>query len=69
MKKLILFCHALFWFASVAGQKEARLHGIVVDEGDRPVEYATVSLLALPDSSLVTGAVTDTAGGSPSCMA
>lgn len=62
MKKLILFCHALFWFASVAGQKEARLHGIVVDEGDRPVEYATVSLLALPDSSLVTGAVTDTAG-------
>lgn len=40
----------------------AQVTGHVVDENKQPVSYATIALLALPDSSLVSGTISNEQG-------
>jgi hypothetical protein len=59
MKKILSL---LFFFGSIATQAQT-IKGWVVSEKDRtPVEYATISLLRLPDSSVVTGISSQASG-------
>jgi len=54
---------ALFFLLSFSTPSLAQdLMGTVLDENGGPMEYATVSLRTLPDSSVVMGAVTDSQG-------
>lgn len=59
---LILFFLLLFHF-DVFSQNTVALRGIVSDsDTGKAIEYATVQLLAMPDSTLVSGVVTDKDG-------
>ncbi|MCU0457164.1 MAG: TonB-dependent receptor [Bacteroidales bacterium] len=60
MKKILVI---LLLSASVAVQAQ-KLKGYVINTSDRtPVQFASVALLQLPDSSMVTGVITLTDGG------
>jgi outer membrane receptor protein involved in Fe transport len=60
MKK-VLFC--LFLFASLASQAQ-NIKGKVCYEKDKsPVQFASVALVQLPDSAMITGVITLTDGG------
>ena len=60
MKK-VLFC--LLLFASLASQAQ-NIKGKVCYEKDKsPVQFASVALVQLPDSSMITGVITLTDGG------
>jgi iron complex outermembrane recepter protein len=41
----------------------AQIKGIVVDEGNTPLEYATVAIYKQADKALIAGIVTDSLGG------
>lgn len=41
---------------------EKNINGVVLDENDQPVEFATVAIMSLPDSTIVTGGMTDENG-------
>lgn len=59
---LILSFLLLFYF-DVFSQNTVALRGIVLDsDTGKAIEYATVQLLAMPDSTLVSGVVTDKDG-------
>jgi hypothetical protein len=60
MKK-VLFC--LLLFASLASQAQ-NISGKVCYEKDKsPVQFASVALVQLPDSAMITGVITLTDGG------
>ena len=61
MKKISILLLVIFCIIKANGQS---ITGIVCSKKDRtPVEFATVSLLHLPDSSIVTGVTTQANGG------
>ena len=37
----------------------AQLKGIVSDQNSNPIEFANVAVYSLPDSTLITGTITD----------
>jgi len=60
MRKIII---GLLLTVSIAAQAQ-NIRGKVCFEADKtPVQFATVALLALPDSALLTGVITLTDGG------
>lgn len=65
---LIKYCAACLLLGLVctvplAAQKSARIRGqVVASDSEKKMEFAVISLFSLPDSSLVHGALTDTAG-------
>ncbi len=64
MKNFLTFALLLFSLAPLLASNA--FTGSVtgkVNSGDTPLEYATVALYKLPDSSLVTGSITDEKGG------
>ncbi len=62
MKKLAAFIGLLLCSASFANTDALlKITGKIVDN-NQPVSYATVSVLSLPDSALVTGAISDDEG-------
>ncbi|MDR1004725.1 MAG: TonB-dependent receptor [Prevotellaceae bacterium] len=60
MKRTAFSLLALLWCLAVYAQNS--LTGTVFDTENQPVDFATVAVYALPDSALVTGAVTATDG-------
>ncbi|MGI4749254.1 MAG: TonB-dependent receptor domain-containing protein [Janthinobacterium lividum] len=68
MKKLftltVLLLSAIFWGEEKlsAQTKNGNISGLVVDQQQKPLDYATVSLLKAKDSTLVKGALTDDKG-------
>ena len=65
MKRLCLLFLLFFslFFASSQELKLTSIQGEVMDADSKgPLEFATVQLLQLPDSSLATGAITDKDG-------
>ena len=48
--------------ATICQMSAQNLIGIVTDENGQPMEFATVSLRSLPDSSIVAGCITDAKG-------
>ena len=48
--------------ATICQMSAQNLIGIVADENGQPMEFATVSLRSLPDSSIVAGCITDAKG-------
>ena len=48
--------------ATICQLSAQNLIGIVTDENEQPMEFATVSLRSLPDSSIVAGCITDAKG-------
>jgi outer membrane receptor protein involved in Fe transport len=63
MKRIRIYLAILLLFASVAVQAQ-NIKGSVSYEKDKaPVQFASVALLQLPDSSMVTGVITLTDGG------
>ena len=65
MKKQILFIVAILYFSSIipAQENTHAITGTVLDKASKkPVEFATVQLLHVPDSAVVTTTVTDRKG-------
>lgn len=65
MKKqyYLLPCLLLLSFVTLSGQKGATVQGRILDQADdQPIEYASVAVYRLPDSTLVNGVVTDEQG-------
>ncbi len=64
MKCLPLFLPMFFLFlnAHATPFANAQLHGRIVGEDKKPIEYAIVTLLKAEDSSLVKGSITDEGG-------
>ncbi|MCI5777181.1 MAG: carboxypeptidase-like regulatory domain-containing protein, partial [Bacteroidales bacterium] len=60
MKRLFLFL--LISAATLCSTSAQDLKGTVNDEQGHPVEFATVALRSLPDSSVITGVITDING-------
>lgn len=60
MKRLFLFL--LISAATLCSMSAQDLKGTVNDEQGHPVEFATVALRSLPDSSVITGVITDING-------
>ena len=56
MKKLFLYLYFLLF--SVNSLMAQDIKGRVVDASGQPIEYLTVSLLSLPDSSFISGTTT-----------
>lgn len=56
MKKLSLYLYFLLF--SVNSLMAQDIKGRVVDASGQPIEYLTVSLLSLPDSSFISGTTT-----------
>ncbi len=68
MKKLftltVLLLSTIFWGEKLSAQtKNGEISGFVLDSQQKPLDYATVTLLKAKDSSLVKGALTDDKGG------
>ncbi|RYE21572.1 MAG: TonB-dependent receptor, partial [Sphingobacteriaceae bacterium] len=69
MKKLftltILLLSAIFWGEEKlsAQIKNGQISGFVVDQQQKPLDYATITLLKAKDSTLIKGALTDDKGG------
>lgn len=42
---------------------QAQLKGTLIDEDQQPIEFANIALYSLPDSVMITGAVSDEKGG------
>ena len=63
MKKFFLTIAAvsLFCFA-LRAQVARNIKGAVLDENNTPMEFATVAVISLPDSSIVGGGMTDLSG-------
>ena len=59
MKRVITTFIVLLAICQLSAQN---LIGTVTDEKGQPMEFATVSLRSLPDSSIVAGCITDTKG-------
>ena len=57
-KTLLLLCTLAFSF----GLSAQTVNGKLVDEQNQPLPYANVVLLSLPDSSFVTGTISDADG-------
>ena len=64
MKKVYLsvFVAALFSIALLAQNSGRTARILVLDENDNPMEFATVALLSLPDSTILCGGMTDGSG-------
>src|SRR5665648_84571 len=63
MKRVRIYFAILLLFVSV-GVRAQNIKGIVSFEKDKaPVQFASVALLQLPDSAMVTGVITLTDGG------
>lgn len=61
MKKNVLsFIAAVLCCTSLSAQKAARL--LVLDENETPLEFATVAILSLPDSTILSGGMADENG-------
>lgn len=60
---LIFLCFSAVSYAQSRGQRGSGVSGVVLDEGDKsPVMQATVQLLSVKDSAMVTGNVSDLDG-------
>lgn len=59
MKKQLFI---LFFFMSSLLPVFSQIQGRVTDANNQPIEFANVALYALPDSTLVTGTITDKNG-------
>ena len=59
IKDFTILCCLLFM--AVAAQAQS-ISGKLVDEQNQPLSYANVILLSLPDSTFVSGAITDEKG-------
>lgn len=59
MKKQLLI---LFFFMNSLSPVFSQIQGRVIDANNQPIEFANVALYALPDSTLVTGTITDKNG-------
>ena len=63
MKKLLLLSFLCLSALLSVAQSKFNVSGIVIEKGsNEPIPSATVRILSLPDSALVTGAATDTKG-------
>ena len=63
MKRAVLLFALIALSLSAFAQKKSELKGVIVDSASsKPVNQATVSLLKRGDSSLITFALTDSAG-------
>lgn len=63
IKKNTLFCVLLAAVCTQLSAQKTSISGIVIDrESGEPIEYASIALYQLPDSSLLTGVVTDLNG-------
>jgi len=56
MKKKLLF---LFFSMSFLLSVFSQIQGRVIDTNNQPIEFVNVALYALPDSTLVTGTITN----------
>jgi hypothetical protein len=59
MKKQLLI---LFFFMNSLSPVFSQIQGRVIDANNQPIEFANVALYALPDSTIVTGTITDKNG-------
>lgn len=63
MKRTILTISAALLFCfSLCAQPASKIKGTVFDENSSPMEFATVAVISLPDSTIVAGCVTDDRG-------
>lgn len=63
MKQVLILFTALFFITAIHAQRGGIIYGKVIEaESGNPAEYAKVILHKLPDSSLVTGVMTDKKG-------
>ncbi len=62
MFKKIALLSCLYLAAGLSYAQSIRINGKLADENNRPVEFAGVSIIRLPDSVQVKGTMTDTTG-------
>ena len=63
MKKILMSAVATFLFCiTLCAQNPGAIHLLVLDENEDPMEFATVAVLSLPDSTVLCGGVTDAGG-------
>ena len=62
MKKLLIIFALLFGLAQASGATYTVTGELMEKDGTRPIEFATVTLYNAPDSTLLTGALTDSLG-------
>lgn len=63
MKKLLLAVSAALLFnIALCAQTPHNIRGVILDENNSPMEFATVALLSLPDSTIVGGGMADENG-------
>lgn len=63
MKKILMSSVATFLFCiTLCAQNPGAIHLLVLDENEDPMEFATVAVLSLPDSTVLCGGVTDAVG-------
>lgn len=61
-KKALAISAALLLCISLCAQTAHHLKGVILDENGSPMEFATVAILAMPDSAIVGGGMTDIDG-------
>lgn len=63
MKKVIVtICGLVTAALPLCAQTAQSVKGLVIDEKESPMEFATVAVIALPDSTVVAGGITDESG-------